>query len=146
MKKKLTIFLHVILYWNVTKVLHLFLFLFWGGVGRAAHSMQDLSSQIRDQTCVPLHWKFRVLTTRPPGKSPEYSVFKTNCDKSGYCTIMWNGRDHGARERNHHLPYQMLIFIQRKWCYVYGEIGRKSSIISSFWKTKWLVPKITASI
>ena len=22
--------------------------------------------------------------------------------KSGYCTIMWNGRDHEAREMNHH--------------------------------------------
>jgi len=25
--------------------------------------------------------------------------------KSGYCTIMWNGRDCGASEMNHHQPY-----------------------------------------
>ena len=29
----------------------------------------DLSSLTRDQTCCPLHWKQRILTTGPPGKS-----------------------------------------------------------------------------
>ena len=26
--------------------------------------------------------------------------------KSGYCTIMWNGRDRGASEMSHHQPHQ----------------------------------------
>ena len=26
--------------------------------------------------------------------------------KSGYCTIMWNQRDCGANEMNHHQPHQ----------------------------------------
>ena len=26
--------------------------------------------------------------------------------KNGYCTVMWNGRDLGASEVNHHQPYQ----------------------------------------
>ena len=38
--------------------------------------------------------------------------------KSGYCTIMWNRRDHGASEMNHHQPHQKLVFIQRRWCCV----------------------------
>ena len=32
-------------------------------------SMQDLGSLTRDQTCAPVQWKRRVLTTGPPGKS-----------------------------------------------------------------------------
>ena len=38
----------------------------------------DLSSLTRDQTCNPLHWKHRVLTTGLPGKSlnPFLSSFK----------------------------------------------------------------------
>ena len=28
----------------------------------------DLCSLIRDQTCGPLHWKYKVLTTGPPGQ------------------------------------------------------------------------------
>ena len=63
--------------------------------------------------------------------------------KSGYCTIMWNGRDHGASEMNHHQPHQRQVFIQRKWCCVYGGIGRESSIMSFFQKTKWLIPTST---
>ena len=54
--------------------------------------------------------------------------------KSGYCTIMWNGRDRGASEMNHHQPHQRLVFMQRRWCCVYGEIGRESCIMSSFRK------------
>ena len=27
-------------------------------------------------------------------------------DESGYCTIMWNGRDCGASEMNYHKPHQ----------------------------------------
>ena len=26
--------------------------------------------------------------------------------KTGYCTITWNGRDHGACEMNHHQPHK----------------------------------------
>ena len=33
--------------------------------------------------------------------------------KNGYCTIMWNGRDCGVSEMNHHhQPHQRLVFIQ----------------------------------
>ena len=34
--------------------------------------------------------------------------------KSGYCTIMWNGRDHGASEMNHHQLHKRPVFIQRR--------------------------------
>ena len=64
--------------------------------------------------------------------------------KSGYCTIMWNGRYRGASEMNHHQPHQRLVFIQRRWWCVYGGIGRVSSIMSSFRKTKRLIPTSTA--
>ena len=47
---------------------------------------------------------------------------------------MWDGRDHGASEVNHHQPHQKLIFIQRRW-YVYNAVGRESSTMSSFQKT-----------
>ena len=50
--------------------------------------------------------------------------------KNGYCTIMWNGRDCGASEMNHHQPHQRPVLIQRRWCCVYSGIGRESSIIS----------------
>ena len=60
--------------------------------------------------------------------------------KSGYCTITWNGTDCGASEMNHHQPHQRPVFIQRGWCCVYGGIGRESSMMSSFQKTKWLIP------
>ena len=33
-------------------------------------------------------------------------------DESGYCTIIWKGRDCGATEMNHHQPHQRLVFIQ----------------------------------
>ena len=60
--------------------------------------------------------------------------------KSGYCTIKWNGRDHSASEMNHHQPHQRPVFIQSRWCCIYGGIGRESSIMSFFQKTKWLIP------
>ena len=44
--------------------------------------------------------------------------------KSGYCTLMWSGRDCGASKMKHHQPHQRPVFIQRKWCCVYGRIGR----------------------
>ena len=34
--------------------------------------------------------------------------------KSEHCTIMWNGRYHGASEMNHNQPHQSLVFIQRR--------------------------------
>ena len=40
--------------------------------------------------------------------------------------------------------YERLLFIQ-KWCCVRGGIGRELSIISSFWKTKWLILTSTRS-
>ena len=44
---------------------------------------------------------------------------------------------------NHHQPHQRPVFIQRRWCCVYAGVGRESSIMSSFWKTKWLIPTST---
>ena len=35
--------------------------------------------------------------------------------KSEYWTIMWNRRDCGASEMNHHQLQQTLVFIQRRW-------------------------------
>ena len=32
--------------------------------------------------------------------------------KSGYCTIMWNGRDNRASKMNHHQPHQRVVFSQ----------------------------------
>ena len=41
------------------------------------HSMWDLSSPTRDQTCTyPLQWKLSVLTNEPPGKSHVYPISK----------------------------------------------------------------------
>ena len=57
--------------------------------------------------------------------------------KSGYCTIMWNGRVHGASEMNHYEPHQRPVFIQRRWCCAYGEIGMESSIMSSSGKPNY---------
>ena len=47
-------------------------------------------------------------------------------------------------EMNHHQPYQRQVSTQRKWCWIYDGVGRKPSIMSSFWKTKWLIPTSTA--
>ena len=52
--------------------------------------------------------------------------------KSGYFTITWNKRDRGVSKMNHQQPHQRPVFIQRRWCCVYGEIGRESFIMSSF--------------
>ena len=35
-------------------------------------------------------------------------------DEKWILTTMWNGRDRGASERNHHQPHQSLVFIQRR--------------------------------
>ena len=37
---------------------------------------------------------------------------------------MWNVRDHGASKMNHHQPHQRPVFIQRRWCCVYGGISK----------------------
>ena len=57
-------------------------------------------------------------------------------------TVMWNGKDHRASEMNHHQPHQRLVSNQRKWC-MCGRIRRESSIMSSFWKIKLLIPTST---
>ena len=35
-------------------------------------------------------------------------------DESGYCTTVWNGRDRGTSEVNHHQPHRRPVFIQRR--------------------------------
>ena len=60
-----------------------------------------------------------------------------------YILNAWNRRDHGASEMNHHQPHQRPVFIQRRW-YIYGGTVRESSIMSSFQKTKRLIPTSTA--
>ena len=47
---------------------------------------------------------------------------------------------------NHHQPYLRRLFIQRRWCFVYGGFGRMSPIMSSFWKTKWWISISTSPI
>ena len=49
----------------------------------------------------------------------------------------------GSYLLNHHQPHQMPVFIQRRWCCVYGGICRESSIIAFFWKTKRFIPTST---
>lgn len=44
--------------------------------GHMAHSMQDLLSSTREQTCTPLQWKCGVLTTELSGKSLTLSILK----------------------------------------------------------------------
>ena len=44
-------------------------------------------------------------------------------DEKWILCIMWNGRDHWTNEMNHHQLYQRLVFIQRRWCCVYGGVG-----------------------
>ena len=44
--------------------------------------------------------------------------------KSGCFTIIWIGRDCVASEMNYHQPHQRPVFIQRRWCCVYGGIAR----------------------
>ena len=66
--------------------------------------------------------------------------------KTGYYKVMWNGRDHWANEMNHHQPHQRPVFIQRRWYCVNGGIGRESSIMRSFQKTKRLIPVVLLSV
>ena len=47
-------------------------------------------------------------------KRNENVPFLKQIVKSGNCTIMWNGRDHGASEMNHHQRHQRPVFIQRR--------------------------------
>ena len=59
---------------------------------------------------------------------------------------MWKWRQRSGwcfyKPRNNQRP----VFKQRRWCCVHGGIGRESSIMSSFWKTKRLIPTSTAQI
>ena len=36
--------------------------------------------------------------------------------KSGYCTIMWNGRDHELSEMNHYQPHQRHLHPKKVMC------------------------------
>ena len=47
--------------------------------------------------------------------------------KSGYCTIMWNGRDRGTGEMNHHQLHQRPVFIQRRQGNVVYMVGLEGS-------------------
>ena len=72
----------VLFKWLFYRCLFFFFFLAmpWG--------IWDLSSPMKDQTCIPLQWKHRILTTRPLGKSLNgllndiYTSQKTNCSHS----------------------------------------------------------------
>ena len=64
--------------------------------------------------------------------------------KSGYCTIMCNGKDGGKSKMNYQQPHHRPIFRQIRWCCIYGGTGSESSIMSSFWKTKQLILTSTA--
>ena len=52
------------------ELIFFFLFFFFA----APCSMQDLSFLTTDQTCAPLKWESRVLTTEPPGKFQGYDL------------------------------------------------------------------------
>ena len=66
-------------------------------------------------------------------------------DESGYCTIMWNGRDCGANEMNQHKLHQKPAVIQIRWCCEHGGTGREFSIMNAFWKARWWIPTSTVS-
>ena len=51
-------------------------------------------------------------------------------DESGYCTIMWNGRDCEAKQNEPPPTKQRPVCIQR-WCRVYGGIGSSVQFSSS---------------
>ena len=88
------------------------------------------STQVKQKT-VFSHWILYLNVTKM------YQFFKLWWTmKSRYCTIMWNGEDCWANEMNHHQPYWRLVFLQRRWCHVYGRIGMKSFIMDSIWKTR----------
>ena len=58
----------------------------------AAHSMQDLISQIRDQTCVPLRRKFGVLIQGSPLNIPFLKQTMTGKEKwILYNNVEWKG-------------------------------------------------------
>ena len=57
--------------------------------------------------------------------------------KSVYYIIIWNGRDPGTSELSHHQPHQRLLFIQRRFCCIYGGVG-ETSIMSAFWKNQMI--------
>ena len=50
--------------------------------------------------------------------------------KIGCCTVMWNRRDCGASEINHHQPHQRPVFSQRVCC-VYGVPNQSTENTSS---------------
>ena len=92
--------------------------------------------------------KKSFLTILPPSIliSKESIPFLKQTVRSNekYWTIMWNRRDCGASEMNHHQPHRRPGFTQRKWCCIDSAIGRELSILSSFQKTKQLIPASTA--
>ena len=57
--------------------------------------------------------------------------------KSGYSTLMWNGRDHGVSEMNHHQPHQSPVFIhlcilwESKWALYYELLPENQTVNSS---------------
>ena len=67
------------------------------------------------------------------------STLITNCegwlkvDIVKYCGMEEIG---AASETNYHQPCQRSVFIQKRWCYVYGGIGRESFIMSFFQKNQ----------
>ena len=65
-------------------------------------SMQDLSSLTRDGTRAPLQWKHRVLTTGPPGNSPNFSFLELKCSVS-------------CNSKNWQLPVMMKLLPSPSW-------------------------------
>ena len=87
----------------------------------------------------------RISTSNPLLKLNENVPFLKQIVMGDEKWILYNNvewKRSWASEMNHHQPYQRPIFVQRRWCCVYGGIG--SSIMSSFQKTKWLIPTGTA--
>ena len=68
------------------------------------------------------------------------SVFKTNCDKQWKVdTVQWGGMEEIVGQESWSTTSQTPVFIQRKWCCIYGGIGKQLSNKSSLWGTKWLI-------
>ena len=74
------------------------------------------------------------------GHSENVSVFKTNCDKQWKVdTVQSGGMEEIVGQESWSTTSQTPVFIQRKWCCIYGGIGKQLSNKSSLWGTKWLI-------
>ena len=54
--------------------------------------------------------------------------------KSGYCEIMWNGRDGGANEMNHHQPPKTTLHPKKMTCIWFHALEGSALLYASYGK------------